>query len=101
MSDGAFHLTDVCFWQMPDRDFDEAKRCYDQMRENVRRGQAEVSVKSTENRCCHVRPHGANGRDTKPQPHGQPVVKKCFWLNQKYLAGEIREALEKGRTPAR
>lgn len=100
MPDGAFYLTDVCFWQMPDRDFDEAKRCYDQMRENVRRGQAEISVKSTENRCCHVRPHGANSRDTRPQPHGQPVVKKCFWLNQKYLAEEIQQALEQGKKPS-
>lgn len=101
MAGGAFHLADVCFWQMPDRDLDEAKRCYDQMRDNVRRGRADISVKSTENRCCHVRPHGANSRDTKPQPHGDPVVKKCFWLNQKYLAGEIVDALERGRHPAR
>jgi DNA mismatch repair endonuclease MutH len=84
-----YHLSGVCFWQMPDADLDEAKRCYDQMRENVREGHAEVSVKSSENRCCHVRPHGRNAADTSPQPHGAPVSKKCFWLNQDYLAGEI------------
>lgn len=101
MDDEAFHLADVCFWQMPDRDLDEAKRCYEQMRENVRKGHAEISVKSTENRCCHVRPHGANASDTRPQPHGDPVVKKCFWLNQKYLAEEIGAALAKDGRAAR
>ena len=89
-----YRLADVCFWQMPDADLEEAERCYLQMQENVRRGRADVSVKSSENRCCHVRPHGRDSRDTKPQPHGEPVVKKCFWLNQSYLAEEIAKALD-------
>ncbi|WP_322153072.1 Sau3AI family type II restriction endonuclease [Paratractidigestivibacter sp.] len=91
--DGNYRLSDICFWQMPDSDLDEAKRCYDQMRRNVRDGRADLSAKSTENRCCHVRPHGRDGKDTLPQPHGAPVVKKCFWLNQSYLADEIAKAV--------
>ena len=90
---GDYRLSDVCFWQMPESDLGEAKRCYEQMQQNVREGRADVSVKSSENRCCHVRPHGANSADTKPQPHGAPAVKKCFWLNQRYLAGEIARTL--------
>ena len=80
--EGKYCLCDICFWQMPEGDLDEACRCYEQMRENVRRGRADISVKSSENRCCHVRPHGRNSKDTRPQPYGPPVVKKCFWLNQ-------------------
>lgn len=79
--DGKYALAHICFWRMPERDLAEAKRCYDQMRQNVHEGRAEDSVKSSENRCCHVRPHGRDSHDTKPQPHGTPVVKKCFWLN--------------------
>ena len=90
---GDYRLADVCFWQMPDNDLEEAKRCYEQMRGNVRRGRADISVKSTENRCCHVRPHARDAEDTRPQPHGAPVVKKCFWLNQGYLQDEIAKAL--------
>ncbi len=90
---GDYRLADICFWQMPDDDLEEAKRCYEQMRENVRQGRADVSVKITENRCCHVRPHGRDATDTRQQPHGAPVVKKCFWLNQGYLQGEIAKAL--------
>lgn len=91
--DSAYRLSDVCFWQMPESDLIEAKRCYDQMRENVRSGHAEVSVKSSENRCCHVRPHGRNSHDTCPTPYGVPVVKKCFWLNQDYLQEQITHSL--------
>lgn len=90
---GEYRLSDVCFWQMPDDDLEEARRCYDRMRENVRSGHAEVSVKSSENRCCHVRPHGRNAEDTAPTPYGAQVVKKCFWLNQGYLQEEISRAV--------
>ena len=90
---GAFRLWDVCLWQMPESDLDEARRCYEQMQDNVRRGRADVSAKSSENRCCHVRPHGRDSRDTRPQPYGDPVVKKCFWLNQGYLQEEIARVL--------
>lgn len=90
---GDYRLSDVCFWQMPDNDLEEARRCYEQMRDNVRRGRADISVKSTENRCCHVRPHGRDRRDTTPQPYGPDVVKKSFWLNQSYLRDEIARVL--------
>lgn len=96
---GLFKLSDICLWQMPDSDFAEAQRCYDQMAENIRQGRADISVKSTQNRCCHVRPHGRNGQDTRDQPFGPPVVKKCFWLNAAYLKDEIEKAL--GKRPER
>ena len=87
-------IGDVCFWQMPESDYPEAKRCYDQMRANVKAGRAEISVRSRENRCCHVRPHARDASDVIPQPHGNPTVKKCFWLNQTYLQEEIAKTLE-------
>lgn len=90
---GEYRLRDICFWQMPERDLEEARACYEQMQENVRQGRADISVRSSENRCCHVRPHGQTKKDTKPQPFGPPVVKKCFWLNQGYLQGEIERVL--------
>lgn len=90
---GEYHLDSVLFWQMPEKDLPEAKRCYDTMRERVRTGHADNSVKSTENRCCHVRPHGQNNGDTKMTPYGVPVVKKCFWLNAKYIASELQRLI--------
>ena len=93
---GIYRLQDVIFWQMPDSDLKFAKQCYEQMRARTKAGCAENSVKSTENPCCHVRPHARNKHDTLPTPpNGKPVVKKCFWLNQRYLAGEIQKALKR------
>lgn len=83
-------LTNVVLWQMPESDYEEAKRCYNQMRDYIRAGQASISPKTSENRCCHVRPHGRDSHDTTPQPFGDPVVKKCFWLNARYISEEIR-----------
>ena len=91
---GVYRLWDVCFWQMPESDYPEARRCYDQMQANVKAGHAEISVRSSENRCCHVRPHARDASDVIPQPHGNPTVKKCFWLNQTYLQEEITKTLE-------
>lgn len=94
---GRFVLDDVMFWQMPDGDLPEAKRCYDEMQRRIREGEAENSVKSSENRCCHVRPHGRDSKDTVPTPQGDEVVKRSFWLNQAYLKGEIERAMKERR----
>lgn len=88
---GVYRLSDVMFWQMPDADLDEAKRCYDEMQKRTIEGHADQSVTSKENRCCHVRPHGRNAQDTLPTPDGKQIVKKCFWLNQRYLKEEIEK----------
>ena len=88
-----YRLSDVCFWQMPDADLVEACRCYEQMQKNVLAGKADQSVRASENRCCHVRPHAQNAADVNPQPYGEPVTKKCFWLNQKYLKKELERLL--------
>ena len=86
---GTFLLDEVLLWQMPDRDLLEAKRCYEEMRRRVRAGRADESVRSTENRCCHVRPHAKNREDVLPTPYGSFETKKCFWLNAKYIGEEI------------
>lgn len=86
---GVYRLSEVMFWQMPDTDLLEARRCYDEMRRRVGSGHAENSVRSSENRCCHVRPHGRNKADVLPTPYGSFETKKCFWLNARYIGSEI------------
>lgn len=93
--DGVYRLRDIIFWQMNDIDKGEAAACYEEMRRRVNTGQADNSVKSSENRCCHVRPHGQNANDTCMTPYGVPVTKKCFWLNAKYLAEQIEHEISK------
>lgn len=92
-SAGDFALSNILLWQMPDFDLLYAEQCYLQMQKNIKAGRADISVKASENICCHVRPHARNKLDTKPQPYGKPEVKKCFWLNSSYLAEEISKGL--------
>ena len=91
-----YHLDSVLFWQMPEGDIPEARRCYEEMQRRVRNGHADRSVKATENPCCHVRPHGRNAEDTCMTPYGVPVIKKSFWFNSKYIAGEIQRLYSEG-----
>ncbi|MCI1665059.1 MAG: hypothetical protein LKI25_01645 [Atopobiaceae bacterium] len=83
------HLKGIRFWSMPSEDLAEAERCYEQTRELVRNGQYDHLPRSTENRCCHVRPHGKDSHDTLPTPQGTQEPKRCFWLNARYIAGQL------------
>ena len=94
-----FRLKEVLFWQMPDCDLIEAKRCYEEMQRRINAGRADLSVKSSENRCCHVRPHARNKADTLPTPYGSRETKKCFWLNASYIASEIDRVRRAKHTP--
>lgn len=96
--DGSYRLTDIAFWQMRDKDLEEARKCYEEMRHRTKEGKAEDSVKTFENRCCHVRPHARNAHDMLPAPpDGHLVVKKSFWLNRDYLQKEIESALQESK----
>ena len=37
----------------------------------------------------HVRPHGKDSSDTVETPQGTKEMKKCFWLNAKYIEKAI------------
>jgi len=53
---------------------------------------------STFNGVVHVRPHGANSRDTNPLPVADKLTgrkahtKQCFWLNASYIQHAIESA---------
>lgn len=45
----------------------------------------------SENRVCHVRPHAQNAKDTYELPDGRQYPKQCFWLNNHYILGQLKE----------
>jgi hypothetical protein len=47
--------------------------------------------KQAENPVAHVRPHGRNAADKLPLPDGRMMTKQCFWLNNSYVANQIKE----------
>ena len=77
------------FWNIPYEDLKEVENVW---RETIRRimdGRADELPKKSENRVSHIRPHARNAQDTCETPYGQHLVKKCFWLNAKYLKEQI------------
>lgn len=78
------------FWTMPIADVDgPAKRCFEQTVQLVMEDKAEYLPKASENKVCHVRPHGRDASDKLQTPSGRWVVRKSFWLNQRYLADQL------------
>ncbi len=51
--------------------------------------------KASENRVCHVRPHGRNASDVDELPDGRMYPKQCFWLNNSYILSQLRSDLKR------
>ena len=83
-------LYKVMYWNMPYEDREEARKVWEKTKSQIATGMAEFLPKMSESRVAHVRPHGKNKADTIPTPHGKMLVKKCFWLNRKYIAEQIK-----------
>ena len=78
------------FWSMPQEDVDgPGRECFERTVALIREDKAEHLPRSTENRVCHVRPHGRDASDKVLTPTGRWVTRKSFWLNQRYLAGQL------------
>lgn len=90
----------IKFWNIPNDDLEEVhtvwKRTIDTIRGGVKliqtpRGVSNDLPKQSENRVAHVRPHGRDGSDKLPLPDGRMMTKQCFWLNNTYIAEQIKE----------
>lgn len=73
------------YWNMPYVDRLEAKRVWEETKRRVGVDASNLPT-SKESKVAHVRPKAADGKDKALSPQGQMLIKKCFWLNQKYIA---------------
>ena len=93
------------FWSVPYNDLEtDIKKVWEQTVNVIRQG---IKVKTingvnynnlpspSENRVCHVRPHGRNKNDTYELPNGGSFTKQCFWLNNSYILSQLNEDLLK------
>jgi DNA mismatch repair protein MutH len=88
--DGVPTLRRTRFWTMPIDDVERhARMCFDRTTALVMEDKTEYLPRSTENKVCHVRPHGRNSADVVPTPAGGRAVRRSFWLNQRYLAEQL------------
>lgn len=90
----------VKFWNIPNDDLDEVRTVWERTVETIREGVELIPTstgvsnnlpKQSENRVSHVRPHGRDGNDQLPLPDGRMMTKQCFWLNNTYIAEQIKE----------
>ncbi len=87
---GQARLSRTQFWTPPIEDVEShGQRCFEQTVQMIKEDRAEYLPKASENKVCHVRPHGRNSRDMLPTPGGGRVVRKSFWLNQRYMAQQL------------
>lgn len=80
------------FWNMPAEDLN--KHMYYLWKDTVKKikkGNYDDFLKTQDNPVGHIRPHARNSGDVMETPQGTFVKKKCFWLNAKYIAEQIRK----------
>ncbi len=98
--EGEFVLERVKLWNIPNQDLEEVQRVWERTVHTIRegvvlkqtnRGVTNNLPKQSESAVAHVRPHGRNGNDRLPLPDGRMMTKQCFWLNNTYIAEQIKE----------
>jgi DNA mismatch repair protein len=97
---GAYVFDRVMFWNIPNDDLEEVHRVWERTVQTIRRGVQLIQTphgvsndlpKQTESPVAHVRPHGKDASDKLPLPDGRMMTKQCFWLNNTYIAEQIKE----------
>lgn len=89
-------LKKTMFWNFPMEDLIEAQKVWEKTINCINDGRYEDLPKIRENAVAHVRPHGADSMDTAETPQGTQEMKRCFWLNARY----IQQAIESYRDQA-
>jgi len=88
--DGIVRFSHGKFWSMSWNDREEARRVWEETRKRIIDEKAENLPLTSFSSVAHVRPHGRNGNDKIPTPQGINLAKKCFWLNAKYVAEQVK-----------
>lgn len=92
------------FWNIPYNDLEvEVRSVWEKTKKVLKEGLEIIVVngvrrnnfpKATENRVCHVRPHAKNAQDTYELPDGRWFPKQCFWLNNSYIYGQLKDEIK-------
>lgn len=102
--DNVLRLRGCQFWNIPYEDLESDVRLVWERTKLILQNGLQVSKvngkyrnnfpKASENRICHVRPHGQDAMDTYELPDGRQYPKQCFWLNNSYIYQQINEDIK-------
>lgn len=82
-------LKKTFFWNFPMKDLAEAEKVWTKTVECIRDGRYNELPKISDSYVAHVRPHGKNGSDKIETPQKTMEMRRCFWLNAKYIQNAI------------
>ena len=82
-------LKKTLFWNFPMKDIGEAERVWQKTIDCINEGNYGDLPKIKDSNVAHVRPHGKDSTDTIETPQHTQEMKKCFWLNAKYIQKAI------------
>jgi DNA mismatch repair protein MutH len=83
-------LRKTMFWNFPMRDIKEAENVWQKTVDCINDGRYDELPKIKDSYVAHVRPHGKDSTDTAETPQGTQEMKRCFWLNAKYIQEAIK-----------
>lgn len=79
------------FWNMPIADLEsDVKNVWLDTVNKIKAGIYNDFIRMSENPVVHIRPKAQNANDVMATPQGIPQKKKCFFLNRKYIAKQIK-----------
>jgi DNA mismatch repair protein MutH len=78
-------LKKTMFWNFPMKDIGEVERVWQKTIDCINEGQYVDLPKMSQSPIAHVRPHGKDSKDTIETPQKTQEMKRCFWLNAKYI----------------
>lgn len=82
-------LKKTMFWNFPMKDIGEVERVWNKTVDCINEGRYDELPKIKDSNVAHVRPHGKNSKDTIETPQKTQEMKRCFWLNAKYIQHAI------------
>ena len=89
---GKLALKKTMFWNLPYNDLNIViKKVFDETKQKIVEWDYDNFTKISDRRISHIRPHGANKKTVNEWPDWKVHETKCFRLNAKYIADQIKQ----------
>ncbi|MDP3955887.1 MAG: Sau3AI family type II restriction endonuclease [bacterium] len=89
-------LRKTMFWNFPMKNIGEAENVWQKTINCINEGRYDELPKMSDSYVAHVRPHGKDSTDTIETPQKTQEMKRCFWLNAKYIQQAIENKKDQG-----
>ena len=97
---GSLVFQRIKFWNISNDALVEVRKVWERTAQTIRKGVELTPTpqgtrnnlpKKAESPVAHVRPHARNANDMLPLLDGRMMTRQCFWLNNDFIAQQIKE----------